>query len=243
MQPGWKQRAIIWLALAESVRANRAQYPELPTAWVPHGVGNTVILWLPELLAPLAHALRERGWATPGSTMGALEYTARAVCIEQETWGIYVAPAALGYALSHPLCNIYRGRLGELEVAGFGLDAIPHSSTAFSLSCLLQDSLVTLAEALPPRSPLGLLVRPLARVPALFSAVVLVGLTVAWEGGEFLMQQEELRRTGGDREAINMQWDLRDTWHDLISNGVGWLAAARRGGHPLHPFAENGSPD
>lgn len=245
MQPGWKQRAIIWLALAESVRANRAQYPDLPTAWVPHGVGNSFALWLPELLAPLARALRLRGWASPDSTLGALERTARAVCIEQAAWGSYVAPAALGYVVSHPRFNIYRGRLGELAVGGFGLDAIPHGTTAFSLSCLLQDSLVTLAEALPPDAPLGLLVRPLARVPALFSGLVLVGLTVIWESGEYLTQQEELRRTGGDRSAINMQWDLRDTWHDLLSNAAGWLVAARRGGRSLlpPPFDETAPPD
>lgn len=232
MRPGWKRRALTWLLLAESVRANRNSFRNLPTAWLPHGVGNSLLLWMPELLAALDGALcleeQCQGSATARGIHGAL----RDFCVDNAAWGNYVAPSAFGYALSHPRFNIYKGDLAEVNLLGFGLDAIPHSVTAYAVARLLQDGILALDAQLPDEAPLAPLVRALARQPALLSGVVLVLLSLGWEAGEYLMQQDELRRAGGDRNAINMQWDLQDTAFDLLANTLGWLVAARQQGRP-----------
>lgn len=225
MRPGWKTRAATWLILAESARANRAAFPTLPTTWLPHGLGNSVLLWMPEWVAALDRALGLNALCQKEPTLGACYRALDALCVNNPTWAWYVAPSALGYAVSHPRFNIYKGDLGEWQLFGFGLDAIPHSTTAFAVTLLLQDGIQTLADALPEESPLAPLVQPLGRHPALFSAAILATLSAVWETGEWSMQQEELRRTGGDASAINMQWDLRDTLYDLIANSAGWLAA------------------
>ncbi len=225
MRAGWKERAFVWLALAESVRANRAAYPTLATAWLPHGVANTAALWLPELVAAIdrACALESRCQREP--TLSALHATLRDLCADNPRWGLYVAPAALGYAVSHPRFNIYKGNWGDWRLLGFGLDAIPHGLTAWSLTLLFHDAITMLANNLPGPSPLAPLVRALARRPALFTAFSLALLSALWEAGEYTVQQDELRRTGGDRAAINMQWTVEDTLGDLAANALGWLVA------------------
>lgn len=227
MRPGWKSRAATWLILAESARANRAAFPTLPTTWLPHSVGNTLLLWMPELVAALDRALGLDALCDREPSLGACYRALDTLCVNNPGWAWYVAPSALGYALSHPRFNIYRGEMGEMELFGFGLDAIPHSVTAFAITLLFQDGIQTLAATLPEEAPLTPLVRALARRPALFSGLFLALLSAVWEAGEWSMQQDELRRTGGDASAINMQWDLRDTLTDLVANGAGWLAATR----------------
>lgn len=230
-------RALTWLILAESVRANRETFPNLPTAWLPHGVGNSLLLWLPELIGALDGALDLEARCQPSATASGLHGALRAICVDNPEWGSYVAPSALGYAVSHPRFNIYKGKLAELSFFGFGLDAIPHSVTAFAVARLLQDGIQTLAATVPDDAPLAPQVRALARQPAILSGVVLLLLSAGWEFGEYLMQQDELRRAGGDRDAINMQWDARDTAFDLISNTLGWLAAARQVEQPSPALA------
>ncbi len=226
MRPGWKTRALTWLFLAESVRANRETFPTLPTAWLPHGLGNSLLLWMPELLGALDDGLGLEARCQRSATARGIRGTLRAICVDNADWGSYVAPSALGYAVSHPRFNIYKGKLAELNLLGFGLDAIPHSVTAYAVARLLQDGILTLAEQMPHDAPLAPLVRALAAKPAVLSGVLLALLSGGWELGEYMMQQDELRRAGGDPEAINMQWDLQDTLFDLFANTLGWLAAA-----------------
>jgi hypothetical protein len=231
MRQGWKRRALTWLVLAESVRANRRAYPNLPTAWLPHGAGNSLALWLPELSAAVGWACRLDQRFERHHTLAALYRTLCELCAENPQWGLYVAPAALGYAVSHPRFNIYKGNLAELRFLGFGLDAIPHAVTAWSLTLLLHDAITALARNLPEDSPLTPVARALARRPALFTAAALATLSAIWEFGEFSIQQDELRRAGGDATAINMEWSAEDTALDLLANSIGWLVATwqRRG--------------
>lgn len=225
MQPGWQGRAALWALLMESVRANRRAYPALPTAWLPHAVGNSFALWLPELLAAADRALALQARTRERPTLRGGYDTLWDLCVENEAWGRYVAAAALGYILSHPRWTIYKGPRGDLQLLGFGLDAIPHSLTAFSLTHLLEDGIEALAAHMPAPSPLAPLVQRVARHPAWFSGAMLALLTLIWESGEYGMQQAELRRTGGDYDAINMQWDPEDSLFDTLSNVGGWALA------------------
>ncbi|MDQ4079046.1 MAG: hypothetical protein M3220_22735 [Chloroflexota bacterium] len=225
MRPGWRMRAVTWLLLAESVRANRQAYPDLPTAWLPHGLGNTLALWLPELLGTLDDTWKLDGWYQDHPTLSAVYCALRNLCVDNRSWGVYVAPAALGYALSHPRFNIYKGEMGSWRFLGFGLDAIPHGITAYALTRLLQDGIQELARALPEESPLAPLIQILAKRSMLSTGAVLTLLSTIWEVGEYLMQQDELRRAGGDRSAVNMEWDLEDTIFDLLANTLGWIIA------------------
>lgn len=226
MQPGWKGRAALWLVATEAARANRAEYPTLPTAWVPHGAANTLALWLPEGLAALDAAVGGEAATRQSATARGLYRTVRDLCVDNPAWGTYVAPLAVGYALSHPKFNIYKGEMGEFRLLGFGLDTIPHSAMAFTLTLLIQHGVTTLARNLPRASPLKPFVRTLARQPAATSATVLALLSLGWEAGERWARDEELRRTGGDASAVNMEWSIEDTATDLLANALGWLAAA-----------------
>ncbi|MBA3532529.1 MAG: hypothetical protein H0T73_11450 [Ardenticatenales bacterium] len=222
MQPGWPMRAALWLLLAESARANRAHYPHLPTVWLPHALGNSLVLCSPELIAALDRRLGLEALCQQSTPTAALYQTLNALCVENPRWGYSIAPLVLGYVLSHPRLNIYQGRWARWRFLGFGLDALPHSITAFALTLLMRDGLETLGRYLPDSSLFASVVQPLARHPALTSAAALAFLSAVWEIGEYLIQQEELRRTGGNREQINMQWSVADMSHDLLSNATGW---------------------
>ena len=226
MQPGWKTRAALWLVLAESARANRRQFPTLPTAWMPHLTVNTVALWLPELVAVVDSALHLEDARQRSPTLAGLYQTLRDICVDSPEWALYIAPSSLGYSVSHPRFNIYKGEMGELRFLGFGLDAIPHSAMAFTLTLLIQRGVAALERNLPEASPLSELARMLARQPALVSAAVLALLSAGWEASEMWAHREELQRMGGDASAINMEWSVEDTMTDLLSNALGWLAAA-----------------
>ncbi|MGH2544099.1 MAG: hypothetical protein ACRDIB_14965, partial [Ardenticatenaceae bacterium] len=151
---------------------------------------------------------------------------------------LYVAPATLGYAFSHPRFNIYKGRMGAWKFLGFGLDAIPHGVTAYAITLLIHDGLEALGGAIPleaagaPGVPLLFAqrgvwaMRMLAKYPALWSGLGLALLSAIWEGGEFLMQRDELRRAAGDTSEINMEWGLKDSIYDLFANVIGWGAAS-----------------
>jgi hypothetical protein len=225
MQPGWRTRAALWLLLAESARANRQHYPDLPTAWLPHTLGNSLALWFPELVVALDRLFGLEARCQQRAITAALYQTLGDLCVNNPRWGHSIAPAVLGYVLSHPQITIYQGARADWRLFGFGLDALPHSITAFTLTLLMRDGLEALERSFTPQTPLAPLVQSLAHHPALTSAAGLAFLSAIWETGEYLIQQEELRRTGGNREQINMQWTVTDTSHDLLSNAAGWVLA------------------
>jgi hypothetical protein len=117
--------------------------------------------------------------------------------------------------------------MAEIRLAGFGLDALPHAASAYTLSGLLYDAVDAArgpTDALGADSP-----------PAGWSshAVATTGgllalLTAIYESGEYVIHRYELAKAGGDPDGINMLWSLDDTVHDVVSNAVGWLAATLR---------------
>ena len=140
---------------------------------------------------------------------------------------LYVAPLAAGYLLSAPWLNIYKGRLGDLRAAGFGLDALPHAATAFALVALVDDLLAMVAGQSRPDEPLGRRLQQLNRHRRAVSAAALTLATLTWELGEYRIHRHELSRRG-DAAAINMQWGLADTLTDCAANALGWLLAVTR---------------
>ena len=212
----------LWLSLLASADANRRYYG-LPTTWVPHTVGNTIGLALPEVVAALDRLLATL--APDSATLQGLRATAREVTTAPPGWAVTMAPVTLAYVVSHPQFNIYKGELGELRLLGFGLDALPHSATAFSLTHLVYQSIAALAKHMPSQAALAPLARRLNRHPVLVAGLVLAGLTAFYEVGEYRIHQAELEATGGDVRRINMVWDVNDTAHDIVSNLVGWLLA------------------
>jgi hypothetical protein len=141
----------------------------------------------------------------------------RRLVVTNPRYGRYIAPIALAYVVSHPRFNIYSGRLGDVRLAGLGLDAIPHSAAAYSLSHFVYD-------AVDAADDLGLAGR-WAQHPAAVAAVVLAGLTIVYEAGERTIHQLELAQAGGDESRINMHWSVADTVADVAANALGWLAA------------------
>lgn len=229
MQPGWKTRALLWLSVAESARANRAAFPKLPTAWLPHLLSNSFALALPEILAAIDRIGHLDELAAESATARGIRATIRRLCVDNSNWRWYIAAAAIAYAVSHPKFNIYKGAMAEFQVAGFGLDAIPHGMTAFGLARLMQDGLTTLDEEMPDDSPLADLVTRLAEHPRLVSGLIIAVLTAVWESGEYNVQQVELALMEGDYDAINMQWTAENTLFDVAANMLGWMGAALMG--------------
>lgn len=144
----------------------------------------------------------------------------------------YVAPAALAYIASQPRFNIYRGRLGRLNLLGFGLDSIPHAATAYALSNFAYDTLAELernAEISPTLAPY---VKRLASRKNLVAAGFIAALTLAYEVGEYYVHKSELKARDNDRSRINMMWGVEDTVFDGLSNMIGWALATWRRRRP-----------
>ena len=205
--------------VALTAGANRRHY-RMATTWLPHLLIDSLALLLPDLLrGPLAGA--QRG---PRAALRAL------VC-ENPRYALYVLPLAAGYITSSPRFNIYKGELGELRLAGFGLDAIPHTATAFALTALIGEAAEQAARHCRGDDALARLAAWGEQRPALLAGLALALATLVWEAGEYRIYRHELGRRGS-REAINMQWSLEDTLFDCLSNALGWAAAAawrRRG--------------
>lgn len=219
----------LWLTLALTANANRRHF-HLTTAWVPHGAFNSFTLFFPEIADQLLPPAN--GQVPAPDTAAAIEDTLRAMVCDNPNYALYVTPAVLGYVLSHPSFNIYKGDLAKIRVLGFGLDAIPHSVTAAALCLLIFDTLPELRRRLPPLSALAPLTRWADEHRAFVSALALAVLTAVWEGGEYLVQQSELRARDYDYSKINMDWTVEDTIFDVLANFLGWAAVsyARRGG-------------
>lgn len=211
-----------WGGVVVVAEANRRHY-RMATTWLPHLTTNTLALLLPDL-----HRLL---WPQPSTTMpehqpgaaGLLrlaEATLSTLVRNNPHYVAYVLPLAAGYLLSSPFFNIYKGALGELRLAGFGLDALPHAATGFALATLVADGVQTAARLDEQQA----LVQWCARNEVAVSALALVLATAFWELGEYRIHRHELSLRGST-EAINMQWSLEDTLYDCLSNTLGWAAA------------------
>ncbi len=221
MTPSDLLRYGLWCATVLTADANRRHY-RMPTTWAPHLALNSAALLLPEALRLLSWAAsRQRppaGSAAEG--LRAAQEALAAVCVQNPRYALYVAPFTLGYLTSHPRFDIYKGPLGELSLAGFGLDALPHAATAMTLSLLAGDLLEAAARPAGDRG-WQRAVRWWAGRRALATGALLALLTAVWEIGEYLALRYELDRCG-DPALVNIQWSVPDMLRDCAANAAGW---------------------
>ncbi len=207
----------IWGVLAVTADANRREY-HMSTTWLPHLVTNSITLLLPDALRLLIPSKRK--------PTNLVEDVMDEMVRDNPKYVVYVAPLAAGYILSHPKFNIFKGDMGDIRVAGLGLDAIPHGATGFALTALVQDTLQTAAEFEPNNnSAFTRFVRLCSRHPAITTFGVLGALTFFWEYGEYSVHQHEMELRGGDISKINMMWSADDTARDVFANFLGWALA------------------
>jgi hypothetical protein len=216
-------RYSLWCGVAVTAAANRRAY-RMTTTWLPHFAANTLSLLLPDLLRvalPSGHPAQSQ---PPGSRRRLLRDTLATTVRDNPAYVLYAAPLAAGYLLSAPWLNIYKGELGELSLAGFGLDALPHATTAYALTALVGETLAAAAELAAPDDSVGDILRWLDERGELVSGAALVLATLVWELGEYRIHRHELVQRGS-AEAINMQWSMADTVTDCLANAAGWLIA------------------
>lgn len=214
----------IWAGIVATAAGNRRQY-NMSTTWLPHLVSNSLSLLLPDVLRLLPRPHSSRTATLSGEAWEILRRTLDTMVRDNPRYVAYVAPFAAGYLLSAPWFNIYKGELGDMELAGFGWDALPHSATAAGITLLVADALQVAAKV--GGSAGGALVEPLewaAEHHALVSGVALTLATIMWEIGEYRIYQHE-RGIHGSDSKINMQWSMDDTLHDAASNALGWALA------------------
>lgn len=206
--------------------ANRRHFG-LATTWLPHLLGNSFTLLLPEIYAAANQVagLSDRWSVEPQPTLAALRRTLDQLVRDNPDYVHYVAPVALAYIVSQPHFNIYRGRWGELNLWGFGLDSIPHSTTAYALTVLVYDGL----DRLVANSDAGMRFKTplqwLASHKIVTSGAVVLGATLIYETSEYLIHRAELKAANYDKSRINMLWSLKDALFDALSNGLGWAGA------------------
>lgn len=220
----------LWCGIVVTAEGNRREY-HMATTWLPHLATNTLSLLLPDVYrflfrpkldgAPLRAAPAQ---SLAGQAGAALQATLTTMLCERPSYALYVAPLALGYLLSGPWFNIYKGDLAELHLAGFGLDAFPHASTAFALTALVRDAAQTFGELAKDTDALAAIGHSIERHQTALSAAALVLATLLWELGEHRIYKHELARRGS-LERINMQWSVGDTVYDCAANAIGWLLA------------------
>lgn len=204
----------LWAIMAYTADANRRHY-NMQTTWLPHLLTNSVSLLLPDALRLLFRRKHPRN---------AVEAVMFRMARDNESYVYYVAPLAAGYILSHPRFNIYKGDWAELELAGFGLDSIPHTATAMALSALVQDSLQVVADVDDEGTLFSRALDAAAQNSALVSLGVLGVVTFVWEYGEYRIHKTEMAERGS-AQLINMQWSVADTRKDVLSNFIGWVLA------------------
>lgn len=219
----------LWCGIVVTAEGNRRKY-HMATTWLPHLATNTLSLLLPDVYRLLVRPRRRTPaqCAPPRSLAGEardlIGATLTTLLCDQPEYVLYVAPLALGYLLSSPWFNIYKGDLAELHLAGFGLDALPHASTAFALTALVRDAAQTFGDLAKDSDTLGAAARWIERHQAAISAAILTLATLFWELGEHRIYKHELARRGS-RRRINMQWSVSDTAYDCAANAIGWLLA------------------
>jgi hypothetical protein len=212
----------LWCGVALTAAGNRRLYA-MTTAWLPHFAANTGSLLLPELLRLVTPHARQSGESSCQGIRGLFCDAMVEMIRDNPRYVLYVAPLATGYLLSAPWLNIYKDELSNLQLAGFGLDALPHLATAYAMTAFVDDTLRVMAN-LSSEEQLGSLPRRLDQRRNLISAAALALATLIWELGEYRIYRHELTQRG-DAEAINMQWSLDDTFTDCLSNTLGWLLA------------------
>lgn len=217
----------LWVAIVGTADANRRHY-HLTTTWLPHLLTNSLSLLLPDLYRLVAVRPHPPHCPRPTTQLRAERQTIQTVFAQlvhdNPAYVAYVAPLAAGYLLSHPQFNIYKGELGELRFAGFGLDAIPHSTTALALTMLSCDAALVAANNPHAAGLIAQILRWGAQHQVAFSALVLALATVIWEVGEYRIYRHEMAQRG-DMRLINMQWSVDDMLTDCASNGLGWILA------------------
>lgn len=221
---GWL-RLLLWLGVLYTARANQ-KYFGLPTTWVFHLTLNTFTLCLPEIVRGTgtilqldARAKQKRDFVTTAHA------TIEDAVVTNPNYAWYVAPVALAYIVSHPHFNIYKGDWAKVRLFGFGLDALPHSSTAFAFTQLVMDTLSAFRKHTPRDASWRALAVMADKHAGNLAGAFLIGASALYETGEYAINQEELRETGGDESKINLVWSAEDTLFDLMSNTLGWLTA------------------
>src|SRR5262249_51463179 len=136
-----------------------------------------------------------------------------------------VAPTALGYLLSHPKFNIYKGDLAKIRILGFGLDGYAHGASSFTLTRLIFDTAHLSARRISTGNPIAPFLRWLEKDAVAVTAAALVGASGLWELAEYLVHKYELGVKDHDVEKINMMWDVQDMLRDTAANAIGWALA------------------
>ncbi|HEU5104057.1 MAG TPA: hypothetical protein VFU22_33805 [Roseiflexaceae bacterium] len=216
----------LWSGVLAVALGNRRAYA-MTTTWLPHLAANSVTLLLPDLyraLDALGRRVQRDSATRPGDWPQLLKNTGDAMVRDNPRYVVYVAPLAAGYLLSSPWLNIYKGALAEKQLAGFGLDSLPHAATAFALTRLIGDTAATATDLSRATDGRVAWVEWCGRHWGLCSALALALATLIWERGEYLVYKHELAWRGS-AERINMQWSVRDTVTDCVTNAVGWLLA------------------
>lgn len=237
-------RYALWLGVLNTANANR-KFFGLPTTWVFHITLNSFTLFLPELLQLTnavfkldARAKRKR------DLLATAHATLQDAVVKNPNYALYVAPVALAYMVSHPKFNIYKGDFAKLRVLGFGLDAIPHSTTAFAFTNLMMDTLAAFQRNTPVDASWRALAEHADEHSGNLAGALLIGASAVYEAGEYAIHQEEMRETGGDESKINLVWSAQDTLFDVLANALGWVAGVilRKGKRPLQKISNPSPP-
>jgi hypothetical protein len=219
-------RYALWGGILVTANANR-KHSGLRTAWVPHLIGNTFALLLPELYraADAALKLDERAQGNQAGALATLNGALHDLVLDNPRYVEYVAPPVLAYLLTYPPINIYKSAWANRQLFGFGLDSIPHAGTAFGLTRMTFDALRALKRHTPAHTRLTAPVDWAATHANLVSAGAVAAATAFYESGEYAIHVSELQAVHDDPTKIEMEWSLADTLQDIISNAVGWLLA------------------
>jgi len=237
MHPSDLARYVLWCGIVLTAEGNRREY-HMTTTWLPHLATNTLSLLLPEIYRMLIRRTPNASTRTLGQAQSPsreiqelIEATLATMVCDRPNYVLYVAPLAFGYLLSGPWLNIYKGALARKRLFGFGLDALPHATTAFALTALVRDTACTVGDLSASTRFFGTYGKSIERNQTAISAIVLALATLAWELGEHRIYQYELARRGS-LERINMQWSRADCAYDCAANAIGWLLATAW--HAIH---------
>lgn len=209
----------LWTAVLGTALRNREEY-DVPTAWLTHLVGNTVTLFLPDILRVLG-PLHDH---IP-SAMRPFFRTIMQRMSDDPAYAVYAAPLALGFIGSHADYSIYHGKWAERTILGFGADSIPHSTAAYGLARFASETALTLHHELPVDHPLAQLAALAAEHVDALAVLTVAAVTLVWEVAEYRAHYAEVEKTGRDPNEVNMQWSLPDTITDSIANVAGLTAA------------------
>jgi hypothetical protein len=219
-------RYVLWLGVVNTANANR-KFFGLPTTWVIHSSVDTFILFLPEILQGTNQLFGlDKRANQKQDLITTVHRTLQESVVNNPNYALYVAPVALAYIVSHPQFNIYKGDFAKIRLLGFGLDAIPHSLTAFTFTHLIVDTLASFRRHTPSYASWRTIAEMADDHSTAVAGGLLVGASALYETGEYAIHVEELRETGGDESKINLVWSATDTLFDIMSNTLGWLAAA-----------------